>query len=152
VEIGTVEKYLRSKHKERNHKRAAHHQLLLYRWELGRTVEKYLRYTKERNHKEQHITQSLLYRWNWTVEKYSKTKHKERNTKSSTSLNSARWNWVGLLKILLRPNTKKGITKEQHITQSLLYRWKLGRTVEKYSKTKHKKGIKRAAHHSTPAL
>jgi hypothetical protein len=30
-------------------------------------------------------------------------------------------------------NTKKGITKEQHITQSLLYRWELGRTVEKYS-------------------
>jgi hypothetical protein len=68
----------------------------------------------------------------------------------------------------LRPNTKKGITKEQHITQSLLhrwnwvgllkntlktkhkerkqqstpqsllYRWELGRTVEKYLKTKHK--------------
>jgi hypothetical protein len=28
-----------------------------------------------------------------------------------------------LLKNTLRPNTKKGITKEQHITQSLLYRW-----------------------------
>jgi hypothetical protein len=34
----------------------------------------------------------------------------------------------GLLKNTLRSNTKKGITKEQHITQSLLY--KLGRTVE----------------------
>jgi hypothetical protein len=32
----------------------------------------------------------------------------------------------------LRPNIKKGITKEQHITQSLLYRWNC-RTVEKYS-------------------
>jgi hypothetical protein len=86
-----------------------------------------------------------------TVEKYSKTKRKERITKSSTSLNPAYRNWVGLLKNtlrptqrkesqksstslipafigrnwvgllkFLRPNTKKGITKEQHITQSLL--------------------------------
>jgi hypothetical protein len=42
--------------------------------------------------------------------------------------------WVGLLKKYSRTKLKeKGITKEQHITQSLLYRWELGRTVEKYS-------------------
>jgi hypothetical protein len=29
-------------------------------------------------------------------------------------------NWVGLLKNTLKTKTKKGITKEQHITQSLL--------------------------------
>jgi hypothetical protein len=38
-------------------------------------------------------------------------------TKSSTSPIPA-FIGSGLLKILLRPNTKKGITKEQHITQS----------------------------------
>jgi hypothetical protein len=46
------------------------------------------------------------------------------------------------LKILLRPNTKKGITKEQHITQSLLYRWELGRTVEKYLRPNTRKESK----------
>jgi hypothetical protein len=49
----------------------------------------------------------------------------------------------------LRPNVKKG-TKEQHITQSLLFIGRNCRTVEKYSKTKHKeRNQKRAAHHST---
>jgi hypothetical protein len=84
---------------------------------------------------------------------------------------------VGLLKNTLRSNTKKGITKEQHITQSLLLggNWVglfkikhkernhkraahhqsllLGgncRTVEKYLKTKHKeRNHKRAAHHQS---
>jgi hypothetical protein len=124
--------------------------------ELGRTVEKYSRpNTKKGITKEQHITQSLLYRWNW----------------------------VGLLKNTLRPNTKKGITKEQHhqpcfiggmgrtvekysktkhkernhkeqhITQSLLYRWELGRTVEKYLRSNTKKGITKEQHITTiPAL
>jgi hypothetical protein len=53
---------------------------------------------------------------------------------------------------ILRPNTKKGITKEQHITQSLLYRWELGRTVENTLKTKHKERITREHHSPIPAL
>jgi hypothetical protein len=67
-----------------------------------------------------------------TVEKYSKTKHKERNHKS-TSLNPCfiGRNWVGLLKKYLRPNVKKGITKEQHTTNSA-HIGRFGRTVEKY--------------------
>jgi hypothetical protein len=83
-----------------------------------------------------------------TVEKYFKTKHKERNHKRAAHHSTCfiGRNWVGLLKNTLRPNTKKGITKEQHITQSLLS-GRNCRTVEKYSKTKHKKGITRAAHH-----
>jgi hypothetical protein len=46
-------------------------------------------------------------------------------------------------------NTKKGITKEQHITQSA-FRWE-GGTVENTLKTKHKES-QRAAHHSIPAF
>jgi formyltetrahydrofolate hydrolase len=41
-----------------------------------------------------------------------------------------------------------GITKEQHITQSLLHRWNC-RTVEIIPK--HDKESQRAAHHSIPA-
>jgi hypothetical protein len=58
---------------------------------MGRTVENTLRpNTKKGITKEQHITPAFIGR-----------------------------NWVGLLKNTLRPNTKE-ITKEQHITQSLL--------------------------------
>jgi hypothetical protein len=55
------------------------------------------------------------------------------------------------VEILLRPNTKRN-HKEQHITQSLLYRWKLGGTVEKYSKTPNERGITKEQHHSIPAF
>jgi hypothetical protein len=61
--------------------------------------------------KEQHITQ-LLHRWNCrTVEKYFKTKHKERNHKRAAHTNPCFIGIGRLLKIILRPNTKKGITK-----------------------------------------
>jgi hypothetical protein len=72
---------------------------------LGGTVEKYSKKRKEGNHKRQHITQSLLFIGGVLVGllKYSFMGR----------------NWVGLLKILLRPNVKKN-HKEQHITQSLL--------------------------------
>jgi hypothetical protein len=78
-------------------------------------------------------------------------KHKERNHSTSHSIPAfIGRNWVGLLKIP-RPNTKKGITKEQHINPAFIGR--IGRTVEKYFKTKHKeRNHKRAAHHSTSAL
>jgi hypothetical protein len=59
---------------------------------------------------------------NWvTVENTLRPNIRKESQKSSTSLNPAfiGGNWVGLLKNTLRPNTKKGITKEQHITQSL---------------------------------
>jgi hypothetical protein len=49
-----------------------------------------------------------------TVEKYSKTKHKERNHKKDTSNLLYRWNWVGLLK-----NTKTKQRKEQKSSTSL---------------------------------
>jgi hypothetical protein len=51
-----------------------------------------------------------------TVEKYSKTKHKERNHKRAAhhSILLYRWKWVGLLKNTLRPNTKKGIKRAAH--------------------------------------
>jgi hypothetical protein len=51
-----------------------------------------------------------------TVEKYSKTKRKERNHKEQ-HINPSAFigrNWVGLLKNTLRPNVKKGITKAAH--------------------------------------
>jgi hypothetical protein len=54
----TVEKYSKTKRKERNHKRAAHHQPAV---EIGGMLKNTLKTKrKERNHKEQHITQSLL--------------------------------------------------------------------------------------------
>jgi hypothetical protein len=55
-----------------------------------------------------------------TVENTLKTKTRKESQKSSTSLNPCFQVGIGLLKKILRPNTKKGITKEQHITQSLL--------------------------------
>jgi hypothetical protein len=56
------------------------------------------------------------------------------------------------LKNTLKTNTKKGITKEQHITQSLLYRWELGRTVEKILlRPNTKKGITKGSTSLNPA-
>jgi hypothetical protein len=66
-----------------------------------------------------------------TVEKYPRLKHKERNTKSSTSPIPALGNCRTVEKYF-KTKHKKGITKEQHITN--LYRWELGRTVEKILK------------------
>jgi hypothetical protein len=44
----------------------------------------------------------------------------------------------------LRPNTKKGITKEQHITQSLLYRWNC-RLLKNTLRPNTKKGITKSS-------
>jgi hypothetical protein len=57
--------------------------------------------------------------WVGLLKKPLKTKHKERNPKSSTSLNPC---WVGKLggTVEKYSKTKREITKEQHITQSLL--------------------------------
>jgi hypothetical protein len=74
-----------------------------------------------------------------TVEKYSNTwNHKRAAHHFNSCFIGGNW-VVGLLNTLTQ-----GITKEQHITQSLLYRWELGRTVEKTLTCNHK----RAAHHS----
>jgi hypothetical protein len=88
-----------------------------------------------------------------TVEKYLKTKHKERNHKSSTSLNPCfiGGNWVGLLKNTLRPNTKKESQRAAHHS-TLLHRWKLGRTVENTLRPNVRKESQKAAHHSIPAF
>jgi hypothetical protein len=89
---------------------------------VGRTVENTLKNKLNKwNHKEQHITQSCF-------------------------IGGV---WVGLLKNTLRQ--MKGITKEQHITQSLLS-W-VGRTVEKILlRPNQRKESQRAAHHSIPAF
>jgi hypothetical protein len=75
----------------KNHKRAAHHSIPAFRWELGRTVEK-----------------------------YSKTKHKKGITKAAH--HSIAGGVGRTVEKYSRPNTRKE-SKEQHITQSLLYRW-----------------------------
>jgi hypothetical protein len=51
-----------------------------------------------------------------------------KSQKSSTSLNPASGE---LGRTVEKYSNTKRITKRQHITQSLLYRWELGRTVEK---------------------
>jgi hypothetical protein len=94
---------------------------------LGRTVEKYLRpNTKKGITKEQHITQSLLYRWEWVglLKNTLRPNTKRRNHKRAAHHSIPAFiggNWVGLLKNTLDQTQR--ITKEQHITQSLLYRW-----------------------------
>jgi hypothetical protein len=62
-------------------------------------------------------------------------------------------NWVGLLKNTLRPNVRKKITKEQHITQSCFIGRNWVGLLKNTLKTKHKKrNHKGAAHHSIPAF
>jgi ABC-type antimicrobial peptide transport system ATPase subunit len=74
-----------------------------------------------------------------------------KSQKSSTSLNPCQVEIVGLLKNTLKTKHKERNHKEQHITQSLLYRW-VG-LLKNTLKTKHKeRNHKRAAHHSIPAL
>jgi hypothetical protein len=97
--VGLLKKLLRPKHKVIT--KAAHHNPA-FRWELGRTVEKYSNQTQ-----------------------------KESQRAAHHSIPAFRWELVGLLKNTLKTK-HKGITKSS-ITQSLLYRWELGRTVEKYS-------------------
>jgi hypothetical protein len=67
-----------------------------------------------------------------TVEKYLKTKRKERKITRAAHHSIPAFIGRSGLKNTLEPNTRKE-SKEQHITQSLLHRWELGRTVEKYS-------------------
>jgi hypothetical protein len=60
---------------------------------------------------------------------------------------------VGIGRLLKnKTKHKERITKEQHITQSLLYRWNWVGLLKNTLKTNTKKGIQRAAHHSIPAL
>jgi hypothetical protein len=83
----------KTKRKERNHKGAAHHSIPAFiGGKLGRTVENTLK-TKQR-------------------------KESQRAAHHSTPAFIGR-NWVGLLKNTLKTK-HKGITKKQHITQSLL--------------------------------
>jgi hypothetical protein len=53
------------------------------------------------------------------------------------------------LKILLRPNTKKGITRAAHLNPCFI--GGVGR-LKNTLRPNTKKGITRAAHHSIPAL
>jgi hypothetical protein len=91
----TVENTLKTKHKERNHKRAAHHSIPAF---IGRNWVGLLKNTLRSNTKKgikraaHHSTPAFI-GGNWVgLLKYSKTKHKE------------------------------GITKEQHITQPCFHR------------------------------
>jgi hypothetical protein len=64
--------------KERNHKRAAHHSIPAFRWEL---VKNTLRSQRKDHKRAAHHSIPALGGIGRTVEKYLKTKHKERNHK-----------------------------------------------------------------------
>jgi hypothetical protein len=66
-----------------------------------------------------------------TVEKYPRPNTKKGTQRAAHHSIPALGNCRTVEKYF-KTKHKKGITKEQHITN--LYRWELGRTVEKYSK------------------
>jgi DNA replication protein DnaD len=142
---------LKTKQKERITKEQHITNPCFYRWELGRLLKNTLRPNIMKGiTKSSTSLNSFIGGIGRTVEKYSKTKHKERNHKEQHITQSLlhRWEWVGLLKYSSQTQRKE--SQKSSTSPILLYRWWVG--LLKYLKTKHKeRNHKRAAHHSIPA-